>query len=45
MDKKIMFYFNHLKKLILKIRVNLVLSKILHFKFVHKKNNIKKRFN
>jgi len=37
MYKKSMFYFNHLKKLILKIRLDLVLSKILHLKFVNKK--------
>ena len=39
-----MFYVNH-QKLILKIRVDLVLSKVLHLKFVSKKNNIKKRFH
>jgi len=32
-----MFCFNHLKKLILKIRVNLVLSKILYLKLLTKK--------
>jgi len=37
MYQKYMFYFNHLKKLKLKIRVNLVLSKVLHLKFVNKK--------
>jgi len=34
--KKSMFYFNHLRKLILKIRVDLVLSKVLHLIFFHK---------
>jgi len=32
-----MFYFNHLKKLILKIKVDLVLSKVVHLKFVNNK--------
>jgi len=39
-----MFYFNHLKDLILRMIVNLVLSKVLYLKFVNKKNSIKKRF-
>jgi len=33
-----MFYFNHLEELILRVRVNLVLSKVLYLKFVNKKN-------
>jgi len=37
-----MFYFNHLKNLILKIRVDLVLNKVLRLKFVNKNNIIKK---
>jgi len=36
-----MFYFNHLKGLIFKVTVTLVLSKILYLRFVNK-NNIKK---
>jgi len=32
-----MFYFNHLKELVLKVKVDLVLSKILYLKFVDKK--------
>ena len=32
-----MFYFNHIKKLILRVLVDLVLSTILYFKFVNKK--------
>ena len=35
--KKGMFYFNNLKKLILRVIVNLVLSKALYLKFVNKK--------
>jgi len=30
-------YFNHLKGLILRVKMNLVLSKVLYLKFVNKK--------
>ena len=32
-----MFYFNYLKELVLKVTVDLVLSKVLYLKFVNKK--------
>jgi len=32
-----MFYFNNLNELILRVTMNLVLSKILYLKFVNKK--------
>jgi len=35
--KKWMFYFNHLKKLVLRVILNLMLSKVLYLKFVNKK--------
>jgi len=37
-----MFYFNHLKELILRVTMDLVLSKVLYLRFVNKKNNINK---
>jgi len=37
-----MFYFNHLKELVLRVTLDLVVSKVLCLKFVNKKNNIKK---
>jgi len=42
--KKEIFYFNHLKELVLRVTLDLVLNKVLYLKFVNKKNNIKKRF-
>jgi len=38
-----MFYFNHLKELVLRVTFDLVLSKFLYLKCVNKKTNIKKR--
>jgi len=35
--KKVMFIFNHLKDLVLRVTMELVLSKVLYLKFVSKK--------
>ena len=32
-----MFYFNHIKELVLRVTLNLVLSKVLYLNFVNKK--------
>jgi len=32
-----MFYFNHLKELVLRVTVDLVLSKVVYLKFIIKK--------
>jgi len=32
-----MFYFNHIKELVLRVIVDLVLSNVLYLKFVNKK--------
>jgi len=39
-----MYYFNHLKELILRVTIDLVLSKIFYLNFFNKKDNIMKRF-
>jgi len=40
-----MFYFNGLKKLILRLRLDLVLSKNLYLKFINKKIIQRRDFN
>jgi len=35
--KKGMFYFNHLKELVLRVTMDLVSSKVLYLKFINKK--------
>ena len=40
-----MFYFNHLKELLLRVTMNLVLSKVLCLKFVNKKIMERRDFN
>jgi len=32
-----MFYFNHLKELVLRVTVDLTLSKVLYLKFINEK--------
>jgi len=39
-----MFYFNH-QELVLRVTLNLILSKVLYLKFVNNKNIIKKKFH